>query len=49
VKFAASGDSATLDVDATLNRLDFGLGTSSDWSDIGKDIAVHGHLVLTGK
>jgi len=49
VKFAASGDSATLDVDTTLNRLDFGLGTSSDWSDIGKDIAVHGHLVLTGK
>jgi len=49
VKFAGSGDSATLDVDATLNRLDFGLGKSSDWSDIGKDIAVHGHLVLTGK
>lgn len=49
VKFAGAGDSATLDVDTTLNRLDFGLGTSSDWSDIGKDIAVHGHLVLTGK
>ena len=49
VKFKESGDSATLDVDATLNRLDFGLGASSDWSDIGKDIAVHGHLVLTGK
>jgi len=49
VKFAAAGDNATLDVDATLKRLDFGLGTGSDWSDIGKDIAVHGHLVLTGK
>ena len=49
VKFAGSGNSATLDVDTTLNRLDFGLGTSNDWVDIGKDIAVHGHLVLTGK
>lgn len=52
VKFApadAKGDNATLDVDTTLNRLDFGLGSGSDWSDIGKDIAVHGHLVLTGK
>jgi len=49
VKFTASGDTATLDVDSTLNRLDFGLGTGSDWADIGKDIAVHGHLVLIGK
>jgi polyisoprenoid-binding protein YceI len=49
VKFVGAGDSATLDVDTTLKRLDFGLGTGSDWSDIGKDIAVHGHLVLTGK
>lgn len=49
VKFAASGDSATLDVDTTLNRLDFGLGTSNDWADIGKDVSVHGHLALTGK
>src|SRR4051812_33747396 len=49
VKFAASGDTATLDVDTTLNRLDFGLGTGSDWVDIGNDIAVHGHLVLLGK
>jgi polyisoprenoid-binding protein YceI len=49
VKFAATGDSATLDVDTVLNRMDFGLGTSSDWVDIGKDVAVHGHLALTGK
>jgi len=49
VKFVAAGDSGTLDVDTTLNRLDFGLGSGSDWADIGKDVAVHGHLVLTGK
>ena len=49
VKLAGSGDRATLDVDTVLNRLDFGLGTSSDWIDIGKDVSVHGHLVLTGK
>jgi len=49
VKFAGAGDTATLDVDTTLNRMDFGLGTGSDWSDIGKDVQVHGHLLLTGK
>jgi polyisoprenoid-binding protein YceI len=49
VKFAGSGDTATLDVDTTLNRLDFGLGSSKDWVDIGKDVSVHGHLSLTGK
>jgi len=49
VKFVANGDSGTLDVDTTLNRLDFGLGSGSDWADIGKDVAVHGHLVLTAK
>jgi polyisoprenoid-binding protein YceI len=49
VKFTPAGDKATLDVDATLNRLDFGLGTGSDWADIGKDVQVHGHLVLSGK
>jgi polyisoprenoid-binding protein YceI len=49
VKLAATGDSATLDVDTVLNRMDFGLGTSNDWVDIGKDVAVHGHLALTGK
>ena len=49
VQFAASAAGTALDVDTTLNRLDFGLGTSSDWADIGKDIAVHGHLLLTPK
>jgi len=49
VHFAASGNSATLDVDTTLKRLDFGLGVSSDWNDIGKDVPVHGHLQLTAK
>ena len=49
VKFVPSGTSATLDVDATLNRLDFGLGAGNDWVDIGKDVQVHGHLVLTAK
>jgi len=49
VKFVSSGDKATLDVDSTLNRLDFGLGVGSDWADIGKEIAVHGHLELSGK
>ncbi|MGH8040945.1 MAG: YceI family protein [Rudaea sp.] len=46
VKFAAAGKSATLDVDTTLNRLDFGLGASGDWADIGRDVTVHGHLQL---
>ncbi|HZP66606.1 MAG TPA: YceI family protein [Rudaea sp.] len=49
VKFAPTGDSATLDVDTVLHRLDFNLGAGSDWADIGKDVNVHGHLVLTGK
>ena len=49
VHFSASGDSATLDVDTTLNRKDFNLGTSNDWADIGNEIPVHAHLVLTGK
>jgi len=49
VHFAASGNAATLDVDTTLKRLDFGLGTSSDWNDVGKDVPVHGHLVLNPK
>lgn len=49
VKFTPNGDKATLDVDTTLKRLDFGLGTSKDWADIGADVPVHGHLVLTGK
>lgn len=49
VKFAASGDKATLDVDTVLKRTDFALGASKDWNDIGADVPVHGHLVLTGK
>ena len=49
VKFVASGNHATLDVDTTLNRTDFGLGSSEDWADVGKDVPVHGHLLLTGK
>jgi polyisoprenoid-binding protein YceI len=49
VKFVGNGNSATLDVDTTLNRLDFELGAGSDWADIGKDVPVHGHLLLTAK
>jgi len=49
VKFVAGGNTATLDVDTTLNRLDFDLGVGGDWADIGKDVPVHGHLVLTAK
>ena len=49
VQFAASAQGTTLDVDTVLNRLDFGLGNSNDWADIGKDVGVHGHLVLTAK
>lgn len=49
VKFAAEGNRATLDVDTTLKRLDFGLGAGKDWADIGPDVPVHGHLLLIGK
>jgi len=49
VKFADSGNTATLDVDTTLKRADFALGNGSDWADIGADVPVHAHLVLTGK
>lgn len=49
VKFAATGDKATLDVDTVLKRADFGLGASKDWNDIGADVPVHGHLLLSGK
>ena len=49
VRFVASGNTATLDVDTTLQRLDFGLGAGSDWNDIGKDVPVHGHLLLSAK
>ncbi|HSE13270.1 MAG TPA: YceI family protein [Rudaea sp.] len=49
VHFVASGGTATLDVDTTLRRLDFGLGASSDWDEIGKAVPVHGHLALIAK
>ena len=49
VHFVASGSTATLDVDTTLQRLDFGLGAGADWNDIGKDVPVHGHLMLNSK
>jgi polyisoprenoid-binding protein YceI len=49
VTFTENGNAATLDVDTTLKRADFGLGNGSDWADIGPDVPVHGHLALTGK
>lgn len=49
VKFAGSDGAATLDVDTTLNRLDFDLGPGPDWADIGTAVPVHGHLVLTAR
>lgn len=49
VAFAENGDKATLDVDTVLKRADYGLGAGSDWSDVGADVPVHGHLSLTAK
>jgi polyisoprenoid-binding protein YceI len=49
VKFAESGNAATLDVDTTLKRADFDLGNGGDWADIGVDVPVHAHLVLAAK
>lgn len=49
VKFDESGNAATLDVDTTLKRADFGLGKGSDWADVGADVPLHGHLALTAK
>ncbi len=46
--FKPAGATATLDVQATLKRLDFDVGTG-DWADtslIGGDIAVTAHLAL---
>ena len=48
MKFAQAGGGATLDVDTTLKRLDFGIG-SGDWADpsmIGNEVLVHAHLLL---
>lgn len=49
VRFAANGNAATLDVDTVLKRADFGLGSGSDWAEVGADVPVHGHLVLSEK
>jgi polyisoprenoid-binding protein YceI len=49
VKFAENGNAATLDVDTTLKRADFDLGNGDDWADVGVEVPVHGHLVLTAK
>lgn len=46
--FKPAGDGATLDVQATLKRLDFDVGTG-DWADtslIAGDVAVTSHLIL---
>lgn len=51
VRFVANGDTATLDVGAQVQRLDFGIGTG-EWADpsmIGNAVTVHGHLVLQAK
>ncbi len=48
VTFAPHGDAATLDVTASLKRLDFGIG-AGQWADpsmIGDGLTVHGHLQL---
>lgn len=49
VMFIETGSTATLDVDTTLKRADYELGASSDWADVGADVPVHAHLLLTGK
>jgi cytochrome b561/polyisoprenoid-binding protein YceI len=49
VRFAESGNTATLDVDTTLKRADFGLGNGGDWTDIGADVPVHAHLELNAR
>ena len=48
VEFAPQGTGATLDVNTTLKRLDFGIG-GGDWADtsmIGNAVTVHGRLAL---
>jgi polyisoprenoid-binding protein YceI len=49
VKFAENGNAATLDAATTLKRADFDLGNGDDWADIGAEVPVHAHLVLTAK
>lgn len=45
-RFKPTTSGATLDVNTTLNRKDFNLGTSSDWDEIAIPVAVRGHLTL---
>lgn len=51
VDFKPQGKNATLDVDGTLKRLDFGVGGGdyADTSVIGAAVKVHAHLVLIAK
>lgn len=51
VNFQPQGKGATLDVAATLKRLDFGVGGGdyADTSVIGADVKVQAHLVLAAK
>nr|WP_240922626.1 YceI family protein [Oleiagrimonas sp. C23AA] len=42
-----AGASSTLTVTTTLNRLDYKLGTASDWNAIGKQVAVKATLALS--
>lgn len=46
VRFQQHDGGAVLEVDTTLDRLDYGLGSSDDWSDIARDVPVHAHLRL---
>lgn len=48
VKFVPNGKTATLEVDAQVQRLDFGIGVGQ-WADpsvIGNRVGVHGHLLM---
>lgn len=51
VAFKPHGAGATLDVNGTVQRLDFGVGGGdyADTSVIGADVKVTAHLVLTAK
>jgi polyisoprenoid-binding protein YceI len=51
VTFKPQGNGATLDVNGSVNRLDFGVGGGQykDTSVIGADVKVTAHLVLSAK
>ena len=51
VTFAPQGSGATLEVNGTLKRLDFGVGGGeyADTSVIGADVKIHAHLQLVAK